>query len=154
MLIARSVLAVLSPLLTAPSQCLAARNKQLASYCCIFAFRYYVVKSHTLPLAAQCFLNTLLVIPWMLVILYFLFSLNSLFAGVNWKLFIVNRYYPPTARLSCSLLADSQMQLVDSLSLLAVCCSALPAPPSHLVEQYICSFLSALGTGTANSKKL
>ena len=154
MLIARSLLAVLSLLLTAPSQCLASRNKQLASYCFIFAFRYYVLISHTLPLAAQCFLDTLLVITWMIVIFNFLFSSNSLFAGINSKLFIGNRYCPPTARLSCSLLADSQMQLADSLSLLAVCCFPLPAPPSHLVEQNICSFLSALGPGTAKSEKL
>ena len=81
MLIARSLLAVLSLLLTAPSQCLAARNRQLASYCFIFACRYYVLISYTLPLAFQYFLDTLLVIPCMLVIFYLLFSSNSLFAG-------------------------------------------------------------------------
>ena len=147
-------MAVLSLLHTAPSQCLAARNKQLASYCFIFAFRYYVVISHILPLIAQCFLDTLLVIPWMLVIFCNLFSSNSLFTRIKSLLFVVNRYSPPTARLSCSLLADSQMQLVDSLSLLAVCCFPLPAPPAHFVEQYICSFLCALGPGTAKSEKL
>ena len=66
MLIARSLLALLSLLLIAPSQCFAARSKQFASCCFILAFRYSVLISHTLPLAAQCVPYALLVIPWML----------------------------------------------------------------------------------------
>jgi len=65
MLVARSLLALLSLLLIAPSQCFAARNKQFASCCFILAFRYSVLISH-LPLAAQCFPYVLLVIPWIL----------------------------------------------------------------------------------------
>ena len=67
MLIARMLSALLSLLLIAPSQCFASRNKQLASCCFILAFRYSVLISHTLPLAAHCFPYALLVIPWMLL---------------------------------------------------------------------------------------
>ena len=74
------------------------------------------------------------------VIFCFLLSSISLFAGFNSTLFIVNRYRPPTARLSYSLLENSQTQLADSLSLLAVGCFPLAAPSSLLVEQNVCSF--------------
>ena len=67
MVIARMLPALLSLLLIAPFQCFAARNKQLASCCFILAFRYSVLISHTLPLAAQCFSYALLVILWMLL---------------------------------------------------------------------------------------
>ena len=74
------------------------------------------------------------------VIFCFLLSSISLFAGFNSTLFIVNRYRPTTARLNYSLLENSQTQLADSLSLLAVCCFPLAVPSSLLVEQNVCSF--------------
>ena len=66
MLMARTLSALLSLLLIAPSQCFAARNKQFTSCYFILAFRYSVLISHTLPLAAQCFSYALLVFPWMI----------------------------------------------------------------------------------------
>ena len=63
----RSLLAVLSLLVTAPSWFFAARNQQLATRSLIFAFRYLILISHTLPLAAQRFPYPLLVISWMLL---------------------------------------------------------------------------------------
>ena len=92
--IARSLLAVLSLLLTAPSEFFAARNQQLATRCLILAFRYLILISHTSPLAAQCFQYALLIIYLMLLtgLFGFLLSSNSLFASFNSMLFIVKRY--------------------------------------------------------------
>ena len=128
-------MAILSLLLTAPSKFFAARYQQLASRCLILAFRSLILISHTLPFAAQCFRMLFSLSPgwYSRVIFCFLLSSILLFAGFNSTLFIVNRYRPPTARLSYSLLENSQTQLADSL-LLAVCYFPLAAPPSHLIS--------------------
>ena len=156
MFIARPLLAVLSQLLSAPSWCFAAaiNSSLLAVWFLLFATSFlFLTPCHSL-LTTFRMLSSLFPGCYSRVIFCSLVSSNSLFAGINSILFIVNRYWPPTACPSCSLPADSQAWLGDSLSLLGVCCSPLAAPPSHLVEQNICSFLSALGSGIAKSEKL
>ena len=92
MLIARSLLALLSLLLTAPSQCFAARNSSLlAALFLLFATRFLFLICHSLLSAFRMFCS---LFPgcYSRVIFYFLLSSNSLFAGINSMLFIVNRY--------------------------------------------------------------
>ena len=153
MLIARSLLALLSLLLTAPSQFFAARNSSLlAALCRLFATRFLFLICHSLLSAflssarysldtthGSYFTSCYLLIRCLLVLTR---CYLSLIATDRPRLVLATR---------CSRTVKSGLQILCRCSL---CAASLSLPLLRIVEQKICYFLSALGPGNAKSEKL